>query len=169
MKGFPKVIKTKSDLINTFKMAKKGSLKKSDWLETVAKLENQNWIMCPVISLSEDRKAVTIMFCAEAAAGQRVKNGAVYPTIQSVETVEVDKDTTDTENAATEGQGAAREGAENGQTAAGQNTATHTILKLSKAVNVGTTEIGIPAAVTFYDRLGISKEEVEEMKGELGA
>ena len=169
MKGFPKVIKTKSDLINTFKMAKKGSLKKSDWLEAVAKLENQNWIMCPVISLSEDRKAVTIMFCAEAAAGQRVKNGAVYPTIQSVETVEVDKDTTDTENAATEGQGAAREGAENGQTAAGQNTATQTILKLSKAVNVGTTEIGIPAAVTFYDRLGISKEEVEEMKGELGA
>ena len=104
MKGFPKVIKTKSDLVNTFKMAKKGSLKKSDWLEAVVKLENQNWIMCPVINLSEDRKAVTIMFCAEAAAGQRVKNGAVYPTIQSVETVEVDKHTTDTENAATEGQ-----------------------------------------------------------------
>ena len=119
MKGFPKVIKTKSDLVNTFKMAKKGSLKKSDWLEAVAKLENQNWIMCPVISLSEDRKAVTIMFCAEAAAGQ--------------------------------------------------NTVTHTILNLSKAVNIGTTEIGIPAAVSFYDRLGISKEEVEEMKGELEA
>lgn len=169
MKGFPKVIKTKSDLVNTFKLAKKGSLKKANWLEAVAKLENQNWIMCPVISLSEDRKAVTIMFCAEAAAGQRVKNGAVYPTIQSVETVEVGKDTTDTENAATEGQGAAREGTEDGQAAAGQNTATHTILNLSKAVNMGTTEIGIPAAVTFYERLGISKEEVEEMKGELEA
>ena len=162
MKGFPKVIKTKSDLVNTFKMAKKGSLKKADWLEAVAKLENQNWIMCPVISLSEDRKAVTIMFCAEAAAGQRVKNGAVYPTIQSVETVEVDKHTTD-------GQEAAREGTESGQAAAGQNTVTHTILNLSKAVNIGTTEIGIPAAVSFYDRLGISKEEVEEMKGELEA
>lgn len=169
MKGFPKVIKTKSDLVNTFKMAKKGSLKKSDWLEAVAKLENQNWIMCPVISLSEDRKAVTIMFCAEAAAGQRVKNGAVFPTIQSVETVEVDKSTTDTENAATEGREAAREGTESGQAAAGQNTATHTVLNLSKAVNMGTTEIGIPAAVSFYDRLGISKEEVEEMKGELEA
>lgn len=167
MKGFPKVIKTKSDLVNTFKMAKKGSLKKSDWLEAVAKLENQNWIMCPVINLSEDRKAVTIMFCAEAAAGQRVKNGAVYPTIQSVETVEVDKHTTDTENAATEGQETAREGTESGQ--GGQNTTTHTVLNLSKAVNIGTTEIGIPAAVTFYDRMGISKEEVEEMKGELEA
>lgn len=169
MKGFPKVIKTKSDLVNTFKMAMKGSLKKSDWLEAVAKLENQNWIMCPVISLSEDRKAVTIMFCAEAAAGQRVKNGAVYPTIQSVETVEVDKSTTNTENAAAEGQEAATEGTESGQAAAGQNAATHTVLNLSKAVNMGTTEIGIPAVVSFYDRLGISKEEVEEMKGELEA
>ena len=42
-------------------------------------------------------------------------------------------------------------------------------MNLSKAVNMGTTEIGIPAAVSFYDRLGISKEEVEEMKGELEA
>ena len=126
--------------------------------------------MCPVINLSEDRKAVTIMFCAEAAAGQRVKNGAVYPTIQSVETVEVDKHTTDTENAATEGQEAAREGTGSGQAAAGQqNATTHTILNLSKAVNIGTMEIGIPVAVTFYDRMGISREEVEEMKGELEA
>ena len=110
------------------------------------------------------------MFCAEAAAGQRVKNGAVYPTIQSVETVEVGKSTTDTENADTEGQEAAREGTGSGQAAAGQqNTTTHTILNLSKAVNIGTMEIGIPAAVTFYDRLGISREEIEEMKGELEA
>ncbi len=42
MKGFPKVIKTKSDLVNTFKLAKKGSLKKEDGLEAVAKLETQN-------------------------------------------------------------------------------------------------------------------------------
>ena len=110
------------------------------------------------------------MFCAEAAAGQRVKNGAVYPTIQSVETVEVDKHTTDTENAATEGQEAAREGTGSGQAAAGQqNATTHTILNLSKAVNIGTMKIGIPVAVTFYDRMGISREEVEEMKGELEA
>ena len=108
------------------------------------------------------------MFCAEAAAGQRVKNGAVYPTIQSVETVEVES-TTGTENAATRGQEAAREGTGNGQAAAGQDNATYTILNLSKAVNIGTMEIGIPAAVTFYDRLGISAEEVEEMKGELEA
>ena len=157
MKGFPKVIKTKSDLVNTFKLVQKKRLKKEDWLAAVEKLENQNWIMCPVIELSEDRKTVKIMFCAEVAAGQKIKNGAVYPTVQAVETVEVEKDTTEAENAATED-----------TTAAGQgNTISFTVLTLSKAVNIGTVTIGIPAAVTFYDRMGITEEEVEEMKGAL--
>lgn len=157
MKGFPKVIKTKSDLVNTFKLVQKKRLKKEDWLAAVEKLENQNWIMCPVIELSEDRKTVKIMFCAEVAAGQKIKNGAVYPTVQDVETVEVEKDTTEAENAATED-----------TTAAGQNnTISFTVLTLSKAVNIGTVSIGIPAAVTFYDRMGITEEEVEEMKGAL--
>ena len=171
MKGFPKVIKTKSDLVNTFKLVQKKRLKKEDWLAAVEKLENQNWIMCPVIELSEDRKTVKIMFCAEVAAGQKIKNGAVYPTVQDVETVEVEKDTTEAENAATEGQEAATEGQEaatEGNTAAGQgNTISFTVLTLSKAVNIGTVSIGIPAAVTFYDRMGITEEEVEEMKGAL--
>lgn len=171
MKGFPKVIKTKSDLVNTFKLVQKKKLKKEDWLAAVEKLENQNWIMCPVIELSEDRKTVKIMFCAEVAAGQKIKNGAVYPTVQAVETVEAEKDTTEAENAATEGQEAATEGQEaatEGEAAAGQNnTTTFTVLTLSKAVNIGTVTIGIPAAVTFYDRMGITEEEVEEMKGAL--
>lgn len=157
MKGFPKVIKTKSDLVNTFKLVQKKKLNKEDWLAAVEKLENQNWIMCPVIELSEDRKTVKIMFCAEVAAGQKIKNGAVYPTVQTVETVEVEKDTTEAENAATEG-----------TTAAGQNnTISFTVLTLSKAVNIGAVTIGIPAVVTFYDRMGITEEEVEEMKGAL--
>ena len=149
MKGFPKVIKTRSDLVNTYKLVKKGSLEKEDWLAAVEKLENQNWITCPVIELSEDRKTVTIMFCAEVAEGQKIKNGAVYPTVASVETAEVDKDTNEPVEAAAEG------------------TESTDILTLSKALNMGTTEIGIPAAVTYYDRLGITKEEVEAMKGEL--
>lgn len=155
MKGFPKVIKTKSDLVNTFKLVKRGSLEKEDWLAAVEKLENQNWIMCPVIELSEDRKTVTIMYCAEVATSQKIKNGAVYPTVQGVETVHINKDTGEVQTAA--------EGQETGQ----NNDIVHTILSLSKAVNTGTTEIGVPAAVTFYDRLGITEEEVEAMKGEL--
>lgn len=168
MKGFPKVIKTRSDLVNTHKLVKRGRLEKEDWLAAVEKLENQNWIICPVIELSEDRKTITLMQCAEAAAGQKVKNGAVYPTITAVETAEVGKDTTEPVNTVAEGQEGTTEGTENTDKVAGQNNATyHTILTLSKALNMGTTEIGIPAAVTYYDRLGITEAEVEAMKGEL--
>ena len=77
--------------------------------------------------------------------------------------MEVEGNTTDAENAAAEGQEAATEGTEAGQ----NNAVVHTVLTLSKAVNIGTTSIGIPAAVTFYDRMGITEEEVEEMKGAL--
>ena len=47
------------------------------------------------------------------------------------------------------------------------NAAKHTILTLSKAIAADAATIGIPAEVTFYDRLGITEEEVEQMKGEL--
>ena len=154
MKGFPKVIKTKSDLVNTFKLVKRGRLEKEDWL-AVEKLENQNWIMCPVIELSEDRKTVTIMYCAEVEEGQKIKNGAVYPTVQGIKIVHINKDTGEEQTAA--------ENLETGQ----NNDIVHTVLSISKALNMGSTEIGIPAEVTFYDRLGITEEEVEAMKGEL--
>lgn len=36
-----------------------------------------------------------------------------------------------------------------------------------KAIAADAATIGIPAEVTFYDRLGITEEEVEQMKGEL--
>lgn len=147
MKGFPKAIKTKSDLVNTHKLVLKGRLDKEDWLAAVEKLENQNWIACPVIELSEDRKTVTIMFCNEAAAEQKVKNGSVYPTINAVETVTLEQ----TEE----------EIAEN------KTPIVHTVLTLSKALLTGTTTVFIPAAVTYYDRLGITEAEVEEMKGAL--
>ena len=103
MVGFPKVIKTKADLVNTYKLVKKGRLKKEDWLAAVEKLENQNFIFCPILEKTEDRN----------------------------------------------------------------NQTKHTILTLSKAIAADTATIGIPAEVTFYDRLGITEEEVEQMKGEL--
>ena len=40
-------------------------------------------------------------------------------------------------------------------------------MTLSKAIAADAATIGIPAEVTFYDRLGITEEEVEQMKGEL--
>ena len=147
MVGFPKNIKTKADLVNTYKLVLKGKLKKEDWLAAVEKLEGQNWITCPVISMSEDRKTVTLNFCNEAVEGQKILNGSITPTINSIST-EVEEQTEE-------------------EKAAGKTEVKHTVLTLSRALLVGTVEIGIPAAVTYYDRLGITEVEVEEMKGAL--
>lgn len=147
MIGFPKTIKTKADLVNTFKLAKKGRLKKEDWLAAVEKLENQNWIMCPVIEMTEDRKTATIMFCNEAAEGQRVNNGSRTPEIKSLQTVEVEQMEAEVNE--------------------NKTPIVHTILTFSAALLANTECIGIPAAVTYFDRLGITEEEVKAMKGEL--
>lgn len=147
MVGFPKNIKTKADLVNTYKLVLKGKLKKEDWLAAVEKLEGQNWIICPVLSVSEDRKTVTLNFCNEAAEGQKILNGSITPTINGIST-EVEEQTEE-------------------EVAAGKTEVKHTVLTLSRALLVGTVEIGIPAAVTYYDRLGITEAEVEEMKGAL--
>ena len=147
MVGFPKIIKTKSDLTNTFKLVKKGRLKAEDWLAAVAKLEAQNYIICPIVEKSEDCKVVTLMFCNEVKKGAKVVCGSLTRTVNAVENVEVEL----TEE----------------EVAANKTPITHTILTLSGAVASGAMEISIPAAVTFYDRLGITEEEVEAMKGEL--
>lgn len=157
MVGFPKVIKTKADLVNTYKLVKKGKLKKEDWLAAVEKLENQNFIFCPILEKTEDRKGVTLMFVNEVTEGDKVKAGNVTATVKTVEHIEVEK-------AAEADQEAA---AADTETTTNNNQTKHTILTLSKAIAADAATIGIPAEVTFYDRLGITEEEVEQMKGEL--
>ena len=157
MVGFPKVIKTKADLVNTYKLVKKGRLKKEDWLAAVEKLENQNFIFCPILEKTEDRKGVTFMFVNEVTEGDKVKAGNVTATVKTVEHIEVEK-------AAEADQEAA---AADTETTTNNNQTKHTILTLSKAIAADAATIGIPAEVTFYDRLGITEEEVEQMKGEL--
>lgn len=157
MVGFPKVIKTKADLVNTYKLVKKGRLKKEDWLAAVEKLENQNFILCPILEKTEDRKGVTLMFVNEVTEGDKVKAGNVTATVKTVEHIEVEK-------AAEADQEAA---AADTETTTNNNQTKHTILTLSKAIAADAATIGIPAEVTFYDRLGITEEEVEQMKGEL--
>ena len=157
MVGFPKVIKTKADLVNTYKLVKKGRLKKEDWLAAVEKLENQNFIFCPILKKTEDRKGVTLMFVNEVTEGDKVKAGNVTATVKTVEHIEVEK-------AAEADQEAA---AADTETTTNNNQTKHTILTLSKAIAADAATIGIPAEVTFYDRLGITEEEVEQMKGEL--
>lgn len=164
MVGFPKVIKTKADLVNTYKLVKKGRLKKEDWLAAVEKLENQNFIFCPILEKTEDRKGVTLMFVNEVAEGDKVKAGNVTATVKSVEHIEVEKAAEADKEAAEAAEEAA---AADTETTTNNNQTKHTILTLSKAIAADAATIGIPAEVTFYDRLGITEEEVEQMKGEL--
>lgn len=164
MVGFPKVIKTKADLVNTYKLVKKGRLKKEDWLAAVEKLENQNFIFCPILEKTEDRKGVTLMFVNEVAEGDKVRAGNVTATVKSVEHIEVEKAAEADQEAAEAAEGAA---AADTETTTNNNQTKHTILTLSKAIAADAATIGIPAEVTFYDRLGITEEEVEQMKGEL--
>lgn len=161
MVGFPKVIKTKADLVNTFKLVKKGRLKKEDWLAAVEKLENQNFIFCPILEKTEDRKGVTLMFVNEVTEGDKVKAGNVTATVKTVEHIEI------TQAAAGEDVEASTQAEKATETTTNNNQTKHTILTLSKAIAADAATIGIPAEVTFYDRLGITEEEVEQMKGEL--
>lgn len=75
MKGFPKVLKTAQDVKNCKTMVDAGQLQAADLLEAIEAIENQNFIICPIRELSEDKKTVTVTYCNEAAAGARVTAG----------------------------------------------------------------------------------------------
>lgn len=149
MVGFPKVLKTRADIVNTFKMTKRGRYKKEEWLKAIEKLENQNWHFCPVLELSEDRKTAKLNFCNEAAVGQKVKAGAKTPTITEIENLEVivEEATETTE----------------------EKKVTFTLLTLSAAVAAATEEVGVPVTPSVYERFNITEEELETMKGEIEA
>lgn len=163
MVGFPKVLKTKADIVNTFKLVQKGKLKAKDWLAAIEKLENTNYIFCPILEMTEDRKTVTIMYCSEISEGDKVKAGNLTATANAVEHTEVDTDSADD----TDSTDATEDTETAAESTSASNTVTHTIITLSRAIAADTETIGVPAAVTFYDRMGITEDEVDEMKGEL--
>ena len=92
MKGFPKVLKTAQDVKNCKDMVDAGQLQAADLLEAIEAIENQNFIICPIRELSEDKKTVTVTYCSEAAAGAKVTAGGVTATIQSVEHIDGEPD-----------------------------------------------------------------------------
>lgn len=149
MIGFPKTLKTRADIVNTFNLTKKGRYKKEEWLAAIEKLENQNFMFCPVLELSEDRKAAKLNFCNEAQAGQKVKAGNKTPTITAVENEEVivEEATETTE----------------------EKKITYTHITFSAAVAAATDTIGIPVTPSIYERYNITEEELQKMKGEIEA
>ena len=104
------------------------------------------------------------MFVNEVAEGNKVKAGNVTATVKSVEHIEIKKAAEADQEATEAAEGKA---AADTEATTNNNQTKHTILTLSKAIAADADTIGIPAAVTFYDRMGITEEEVEQMKGEL--
>lgn len=143
MKGFPKVLKTAQDVKNCKEMVYAGQLAAEDLLEAIEAIENQNFIVCPVREVSEDKKTVTVTYCNEAAAGGKVTAGSTTATIKSVEHIDGEPD------------------------GSGRTEKEKTAITLSKAIAAGTEVIRILNTPSVYEALGMEEAELEAIKADL--
>ena len=91
MKGFPKVLKTKEDYYNCLAMVASGELAAADLLAKIESAENQRYIECGVAAVEEEKKAVTVYYCDEAAVGMKFVAGDVSGTVQGVTHIQTDE------------------------------------------------------------------------------
>lgn len=145
MKGFPKVLKTAQDVKNCKAMVDAGELEAGDLMEAIAALENQNFITCSIVELSEDRKTVTVMYCSEAAAGGKAGAGGITATIQEVEHINGEPD-------------------EEGKVEKEKTTIT-----LSRAIAAGSALLKIQNTPSVYEALDMTEDEINQIKEELAA
>ncbi|UZT82152.1 hypothetical protein [Caproicibacterium sp. BJN0003] len=143
MKGFPKTIGTGQDLFNCLAMVQAGELAAVDLKNAIEAIEAQAYIPCPIGSISEDRKTVTINYCPEAQASQAINTATSGCTVSAVEHKKVSGGTEDA-------------GSETGPN--------QTIVTLSTALGVGETVLKIPAPTSPYAALGITQEQIDSIK-----
>ncbi len=139
MKGFPKAIKTGQDFFNCLALMQAGQLSAAALREAITAVERRAYIACPLMSVSEDRKTVTVCYCSEAQAGAVTGNG----TNNKIVTVE---------HVAGEGGGM------------GGDTPDTSVITLSKALAVGETALCVPAPVSPFDEMGLTEEQLNSMK-----
>lgn len=84
MKGFPKTLKTKEDYYNCLAMVAAGELAAADLLAKIESAEAQRYIQCAVVEAQPEKKAVTLIYCDEAAVGMKFTAGGVSGTVQAV-------------------------------------------------------------------------------------
>lgn len=85
MKGFPKTIATKADLLNCLAMAQATppAFPVSELAAAIEQIEAGAYLHCPILGV--DGTTVTIGYCAEAAAGQTTGNGAKITAVEHIE------------------------------------------------------------------------------------
>ena len=57
-------------------MVDAGQLQAADLLEAIEAIENQNFIICPIRELSEDKKTVTVHIATKRQQAQRLRPAA---------------------------------------------------------------------------------------------
>ena len=84
MDGFPKTLKTKEDFYNCLGMVARGELAAADLLAKIESAERRRFICCPLVEVAAEKKAVTVMYCDEAAVGMKFTAGNVSGSITAV-------------------------------------------------------------------------------------
>ena len=149
MRGFPKTLKTAKDYRNCKAMVDAGRLKAADLIRALKTLKERNYLNIPAKELSEDKKTVTVPYCAEAKAGVKLyTSGTAYDTTE-VTHVEPEED------AAAAGTGT------NGTQYA------ETKITISGALPDDATIVQIAKTPTVYETVGLTEEEVNEMLEDL--
>lgn len=141
MKGFPKTLKTKDDYYNCLAMVAAGELAAADLLAKIERLEKQRYIQCAIVSVAEEKKAVTVYYCDEAAPGMAFAAGGISGTVTAVTH-------TQTDDAA----------------AAGETGNDRTVLTLSKGIAADNTAIGLEKAAAVA---GMTADDITALKGVL--
>ena len=141
MKGFPKTLKTKDDYYNCLAMVAAGELAAADLLAKIESLEKQRYIQCAIVSVAEEKKAVTVYYCDEAAPGMAFEAGGISRTITAVTHTQTDE-----------------------AAAAGETGNDRTVLTLSKGITAENTAIGLEKAAAVA---GMTADDITALKGVL--
>lgn len=150
MRNMPKVIGTGKDIYNLLGMVQAGKLAARELREAIQGIEEEKYIFSPVIDLSEDKRYVTTNYLAEAKKGAKVLcEGELY-TIKSVEHI--------TEEAAAAGEG---------EMEAEQREDKKTVIGVNADLKEAAEKVGIENPVSVLERIGITQEELDSIKGVL--
>ena len=150
MRNMPKVIGTGKDIYNLLGMVQAGKLAAGELREAIQGIEEEKYIFSPVIDISEDKRYVTTNYLAEAKKGAKVLcEGKVY-TIKSVEHI--------TEEAAAAGEG---------ETETEHREDKKTVIGVNADLKEAAEKVGIENPVSVLERIGITQEELDSIKGVL--
>lgn len=123
------------------KVVASGELAAADLLAKIESAENQRYIECGIAAVEEEKKAVTVYYCDEAAVGMKFVAGDVSGTVQGVTHIQADE-----------------------AAAAGEAGNDRTALTLSKAVKAGCKVIALERTDTVA---GMTTDDIAALKGVL--